>query len=93
MDEAIKLFGTMMAVMIPVGLGGGVFVLIAAFAKRSKVAPTPLSSQELEELRIRVEGLEHGQRYLGELAERVNFVERMLPALHEGKPPSEAHRR
>ena len=90
MDEAIKLFGTMMAIMIPVGIGGGVFVLIAALAKRTTVASPPLSSQELEELRLRVDGLEQGQRHLDLLAERVTFVERMLPALHEGKRLSNA---
>lgn len=90
MDEAVKLFGTMMAIMIPVGIGGGVFVLLAALARRTKVAPTPPASQELEELRIRVEGLEQGQRHVDELAERVNFVERMLPVLHEGKRLSDA---
>ena len=84
MDEFIKLFGVMLAVMIPVAIGGGIFVLIAGNIKRSKrrlAASTP----DLEQLERRLDDLEQGQRQVHELAERLDFVERMLPALREGK--------
>jgi Tfp pilus assembly protein PilO len=86
MDEILKLFGVMLAIMVPVAIGGGVFVVIGHLTKRLKARRGPAASQELEELRARVEELEHGQRQVHELAERVDFVERMLPALREGKP-------
>lgn len=86
MDEAVKLFGVMMAIMLPVAIGGGVFVVVNHLTKGLKGRRGAASSQELEELRARVEELEHGQRQVHELAERVDFVERMLPALREGKP-------
>ena len=86
MEDVIKLFGVMLAVMIPVAVGGGVFVLIARNAKSLMARRQPPSVQELEELRARVDELENGQRQVHELAERVDFVERMLPALREGKP-------
>jgi len=79
-----------MAVMIPVGIGGGIFVLIAAYTKR-KGRRTPIASQELEQLRARLDELELAQRQVHELAERLDFVERLLPALRENKPLSEAH--
>lgn len=86
MDGIIKLFGVMLAVMLPVAIGGGVYALIAHYTKRLKPRRGSGSTQELEALRARVEELEHGQRQVHELAERVDFVERMLPALREGKP-------
>jgi len=85
-DKFIDLFGVMMAVMVPVGIGGGVFVLIAAYTKKFKPRRVASSSAEVEQLRARIEELEQGQKQLHELAERVDFVERMLPALREGKP-------
>lgn len=86
MDEILKLFGVMLAIMIPVAIGGGILGVIGHLTKRLKAPRAPASSEELEELRARVEELEHGQRQVHELAERVDFVERMLPALREGKP-------
>lgn len=85
MDDVIKLLGVMMAIMIPVAVGGGVFVLIANVTRRLKGSRVPISPQELRQLRARVEELELGQRQVGELAERLDFVERMLPALREGR--------
>lgn len=86
MDEVVKLFGVMLAIMLPVAIGGGVFVVVNHLTKGLKGRRGAAASQELEELRARVEELEHGQRQVHELAERVDFVERMLPALREGKP-------
>ena len=85
MDDFINLFSVMMAVMIPVAIGGGVFVLIASRVKQLKARRAASPTQELEQLRTRLDDLEHGQRQLQELAERLDFVERMLPALREGR--------
>ena len=90
MDDVIKLLGVMTAIMIPVAVGGGVFVLIATFTKRFKGSRPPIASQELKQLRARVEELELGQKQVSELAERLDFVERMLPALREGRALPEA---
>lgn len=89
MDGVIKLFGVMMAIMLPVALGGGVFVLVAHYTKKLQSARRGASSQELEQLRTRLEELEHGQQQVHELAERLDFVERMLPARRD-KGPSDA---
>jgi len=88
MDDAIKLFAVMMAVTMPAVIGWGVYALIANYSKRLKAGRPTLSSQEVEQLLTRVEELERGQRQVLELAERLDFVERMLPALREGKAPS-----
>jgi hypothetical protein len=85
MDEFIKLFGVMMAVMIPVAIGGGVFVLIAGRVKRFRIPRPATSRADLEQLERRLDELEQNQRQVHELAERLDFVERMLPALREGK--------
>ena len=85
MADFINLFGVMMAIMIPVAIGGGIFVLIAARVKRLKARRGASPTQDLEQLRTRVDDLEHGQRQLQELAERLDFIERMLPALREGR--------
>lgn len=85
MDEFINLFGVMMAVMIPVAIGGGVFVLIAGSIKRSKTRRLAASTPDVEELERRLDELEQSQRQVHELAERLDFVERMLPALREGR--------
>jgi len=85
MDDVIKLFGVMVAIMIPVAIGGGVFVLIAGRLKALRGRRAAGSSQELEELRARVQELEQHQTQLQELEERVDFFERMLLALREGK--------
>lgn len=83
MQDALELFGVMMAIMLPVGIGWGIFVLISNFNKRLKGRGP--SAQELDELRDRLEQLEREQAQVHELAERLDFVERMLPPLREGK--------
>ena len=85
MDEVLKLFGVMLAVILPVAVGGGVFLLVAGKLKRLNARRVSPATEELEELRARVEELEHGQKQLHELAERLDFVERVLPALREGR--------
>ena len=71
--------------MMGIGPGGGIFVLIAGRIKRSKARRLGASTQDLEQLRTRVDDLEHGQGQLRELAERLDFVERVLPGLREGR--------
>lgn len=84
MDEVVKLFGIMLAIMLPVAIAGGILAVVGTFTKRLKARRGPAGAQELEDLRARIEELEHGQRQVHELAERVDFVERMLPALRAG---------
>jgi Tfp pilus assembly protein PilO len=85
MEDIFKLFGVMMAVTMPAVIGWGIYALIANYSKRLKAGRPNVSSQELEQLRTRVEELEQGQRQVHELAERLDFVERILPTLREGK--------
>jgi len=85
MEDVIKLFAVMMAVTMPAVIGWGIYAWIANYSKRLKAGRSSLSSQEVEHLLTRVEELERGQRQVLELAERLDFVERMLPSLREGK--------
>jgi len=85
MDPAVlKLFGVMMAIMIPIALGGGVFVLIASFEKTRRGRST--ESANTPEQLGRSDILERIQAQLQQLEERLDFMERVLPALREGKP-------
>lgn len=93
MEDVVKLFGVMLAIMIPVAVGGCVFFLVAGRLKGLKGRRAAGSSQELEELRARVRELEQRQAQLQELEERVDFFERMLPALREGKALPQARPR
>lgn len=83
--EVLKLLGVMMAVMIPVAVGGGLFVTIASFSKRFKYRRVHPSSEVIEELRARVRELERRGEEFQLLEERVEFLERMLVAAREGK--------
>jgi len=78
MQELLQLSGVLLATLIPVALVGGGFLLIARKLKRSKARRLTASTQELQQLQARVDELEQGQRQLHELAERVDFVERMM---------------
>lgn len=82
MNEFVSLFSVMMAILIPVGIGGGIVVLMASFAKRRRIA----SSGSSEDLAAVLETLERVDLRLQQLEERVDFIERVLPALREGKP-------
>lgn len=81
MQEFVSLFGTMMAILIPVGVGGGIVVLMASFAKRRRRA----SSGSSEDLAAVLDSLERMDLRLQQIEERVDFIERVLPALREGK--------
>lgn len=85
MNEFLNLFAVMMAILIPVGIGGGIVVLMANMAKRRRIA----SSGSSEDLAASLETLERIDLRLQQLEERVDFIERVLPALREGKPLTE----
>jgi hypothetical protein len=82
MQEFVSLFGTMMAILIPVGVGGGIVVMMASFAKRRRRA----TSGSSEDLAAVLDNLERMDLRLQQIEERVDFIERVLPALREGKP-------
>lgn len=72
----------------------GVTVLAIGRVKRqtANLAPSPLSAEELDELRARVAELEQRNVRLEEVEERLDFVERVLGRAREAKPlrdPSE----
>jgi hypothetical protein len=75
----------MLAVMIPVALGGALFMRLA-FGKRS-TRRSARTAAELEQLKARLADLEAREDRVHELEERVDFVERMLTGLREGKTP------
>ena len=85
MNEFLNLFAVMMAILIPVGVGGGIVVLMANISKRRRIA----SSGSSEDLAANLETLERIDLRLQQLEERVDFIERVLPALREGKPLTE----
>jgi hypothetical protein len=85
MNEFFSLFGVMMAILIPVGIAGGIVALITSFAKRRRIA----SSGSSEDLAAVLETLDRMDLRLQQLEERVDFIERVLPALREGKPLTE----
>jgi len=87
MDDAIKLFAVMMAILVPVALGGGLYLLIASFVKRTTRTHDAIESGDLQELRGRLEELEGKESRLQELEERLDFLERALPRAREAKAP------
>jgi hypothetical protein len=84
-SDVIKLFGVMLAIMIPVGVAGGIAALLNALGKRRRIA----ASTSSEDLTAVLDTLERMDLRLQQLEERVDFIERVLPALREGKPLSE----
>ena len=86
MRDVAGVFGAMLAVMIPVALAGALFMRIV-FSKRSAGRRAAHSTAEIEQLRARMADLEAREDRVHELEERVDFVERMLTGLREGKTP------
>jgi hypothetical protein len=82
----IKLFGVMMAIMLPIFLGVGLLSVITAMGKRIGRPHSP-DTEGLQHLRERLEQLEARDARIQDLEERLDFVERVLPALREGRPP------
>jgi hypothetical protein len=87
--EVVKLFGVMLAIMVPVAAGGGVFVLIASLAKRHRSGGIRPSSGS-DDLSSVLDGIERLDLRMQQLEERLDFVERVLPTLREGAPASPA---
>ncbi|HVH10599.1 MAG TPA: hypothetical protein VM736_12455 [Gemmatimonadales bacterium] len=88
----MKLFGVMMAIMIPAAIFVATIVLVSSFAKgaRDRRAKSAAGSQELAPL---ADSLERIDSRLQQLEERVDFIERVLPAVREGNRLQEAPRR
>lgn len=84
--DIIKLFGVMTAVLVPVAIGGGVYFLVVSFAKRLARPQDAPPSDDLHELRERVDELERKETRLQELEERLDFLERVLPRVREAQP-------
>ena len=86
-SDFVGVFTTLMAIMIPVAVGGGIFVLIASFAKRRggrNRSIRPASGSD--DLTRVLESVERLDLRMQQLEERLDFVERVLPPLREGKP-------
>src|ERR1051326_202477 len=79
--DIIKLFGVLVAILIPVTVGWAMFTRIMRY-KQSRLPAGGLSPEVIEDLRSQM--LEREDR-VRELEERVDFVERMLTALKEGR--------
>lgn len=87
MDPGIlKFFGVMMTLTLSIALGGGLLMLITSFAKRIRNPAQVPSSDQIEDLRARLELLEQRASQYEELDERLDFLERVVLALREGKP-------
>lgn len=84
-SEYFDLFATMMAIMIPVSIGGGIVVLFASVAKRRRNRGIRPASGSDDLTRV-LESVERLDLRMQQLEERLDFVERILPALREGKP-------
>jgi hypothetical protein len=86
MEEAVKLFGVLMALVTAGGAGYGLVIVINAAARRlgGGQAPAEIPDDRLAELETRVTQLEDVAARLGDVEERVDFVERRLV---EGQAP------
>jgi hypothetical protein len=85
-SDVIKVFVGMIAVMIPVAIGGALFFRLT-FGRRGPRRRSAQSAAEIEQLNARIAELEMREDRTHELEERVDFVERMLIGLREGKTP------
>ena len=91
MDPGVlNFFGVAMALAVSFAVGGGLFVAITTFVKRIKRPPRTPSTEELEDLRYRLEALERRVSQHEELEERLDFLERVLLAQREGKATPQA---
>lgn len=75
------------ALTVPLTLYYLVIPLFRAIRRKleGRGLPEPEVMAELDELRARVEGMQHVERRLGELEERVDFAERLLAQQKEAK--------
>ena len=80
-------FRLMLAGTVWLLIAAGLFAVTRALVKRFRTSSPP-SVNELEEIRTRMELLEAREAQVEELEERLDFLERVLPAIREGKPLS-----
>jgi hypothetical protein len=80
MDEGLKLFSVLMAVVAAGGAGYALVLVVNAVARRLGMAQSPpaLPDERTADLEARVAQIEDVAARLGDLEERVDFVERRL---------------
>ena len=71
-----------LGVTLSLAIGGGLFMLIAKKLRTPSQSP---SNDEIEDLRSRLESLEGMASRFEEQDERLDFLERVLSALKEGR--------
>jgi hypothetical protein len=80
MDEGLKLFGVLMALVTAGGAGYALVLVVNAVARRLGMTQSPaaLPDDRMADLEARVAQIEDVAARLGDLEERVDFVERRL---------------
>jgi ABC-type transport system involved in cytochrome bd biosynthesis fused ATPase/permease subunit len=89
----MEMVGSVLALLI--GLGGAVLIVLLfvgglAVLRRFEARPQVLSKKmraELDELRLRLAHLERGEQDLGQMEERLAFVEQLLDEDEPRTPP------
>lgn len=75
----------LLAFAVLFAMASGSLLLARALLRRfSRSAPS--AEDGLDEIRARLEGLEARDAQLEEVQERLDFLERVIPAIREGKP-------
>jgi hypothetical protein len=90
----MEMVGSVLALLI--GLGGAILIVLLfvgglAVLRRFEARPQVLSKKmraELDELRLRLAHLERGEQDLGQMEERLAFVEQLLDEDEPRTPPS-----
>lgn len=86
MDDVLKLFGVMVAIMSAGGVGYFIIAVANTVVRRLN-ARTPVESQQLEaemaDIRSRLDDAEAARGRIAELEERLDFAERMLAQQRE----------
>lgn len=81
MDDVLKLFGVMVAIMSAGGVGYFIIAVANTVVRRLN-ARTPVESQQLEaemaDIRARLDEADAARGRIAELEERLDFAERML---------------
>lgn len=78
MEEGLKLFSVLLAIGGAGALTYGAIALIAAFSERLRGKRAAVGSDDLDEIRGRLEATEALEARVMELEERVDFAERLL---------------
>lgn len=88
MDDVLKLFGVMVAIMSAGGVGYFIIAVANTVVRRLN-ARTPVETQQLEaemaDIRARLDDADAARGRIAELEERLDFTERML-AQHREAP-------